>query len=350
MPSAAERDRTQLSLAVVGLGLIGGSILKAASSHASVCGYDINPSVRTLATADGYEVAESLEEAVKGRRIVVVATPPSACAATILSALASNDDATTIDTCSVKQKILDEVLSTDPEGARRYVPAHPLGGGLDGGYESASAHTLANSPWAVCPHPLLESARLWESICLISDLAGSVIGCEADVHDLVLAYSSHAPVLAAAGLATYIPEPICERAQVLHGTNLRDGIRAAGSDPHLWQEIVESNRENIVNALNELIIELQRLRKIIKDDGDVESALTRARTQAQAARARRWMPHPWLEETWTLNTLQERLLLAGTRAQAVRSRAANDVGALPVLVRTREIPHRFPLKTLENLS
>jgi len=115
-------DLRHLEVSVIGLGLIGGSIVRALPRCR---GWDTHAPTRESAAELGYAVTSSLEDALAQKDIVVVATTQDACARTILDALEKSPQATVMDVGSVKDPILQEVLRAPGADASRYVPAHP---------------------------------------------------------------------------------------------------------------------------------------------------------------------------------------------------------------------------------
>jgi len=322
----------ELQTVVIGLGLIGGSLFQ---THPRSHGYDNNQQVATFASVDGRVIAASVKEAVADADIIVIATPPAACAPTIIEVLRANGHATVIDVCSVKTDIIQSVLAQAREHASRYVPAHPLAGAASSGWAAAKADLLVDAPWVVCPHSELAPLPLWTAIKFITSVQGSVIGCESEVHDRALAHASHVVQLQASTLATYTPPSLAMFVNLMHGGGMRDGTRVAASDPTLWREIITRNQIPVIEALDDLIGDLTGLREAIAaaDYEAVERVVARGRERKAEMEAARWQLGRWHEETWALDTLIPQLLLTGARSQMIRSRSRVSTG-LPVHIRS----------------
>jgi prephenate dehydrogenase len=162
MTSAADR------VTVVGTGLIGTSIgLAAARVGYTVTGWDADPAVVARA-ADlvGFAPAPTLEEAVRGADVVVVATPIPTIADLDARILIAAPEAVVIDVGSVKSHVVGEVLgAVGAQDVGRFVPGHPMGGSERSGPEHASASVVDGIVWVVTP-PVTASppSRRWRQV------------------------------------------------------------------------------------------------------------------------------------------------------------------------------------------
>jgi len=325
-------DLRHLEISVVGLGLIGGSIMRALSH---VSGWDLDESTCEDASRLGYAVASSLEEATAQKDIVVVATSPETCVEIITRALELSPQATVVDVGSVKAPILEEVTRADGTAISRYVPAHPLAGAAHSGWAHSATDLLSGAPWAVCPHSSLDNGHLWRALTLISALDGYGVGIEASTHDRVVAYSSHVPQLVASVLAAYAPPELSVPVAQLHGGGLRDATRVASSPPELWEGILRANTPSCLEALDKLVGHLEKLRGDLAEEDwkAVESALQAGREGKARLDATRWAEHAWQEEAWALADLQEEIL----RTEGVRAATTMIEDDLKVWTR-KELP------------
>ena len=227
-----------MNVGVVGLGLIGGSLLRALGG----VGFDVDPDVRSEAAADGFAVTDSVE-GLAGCDLVLVAVPPAASAGVVDVVLAAAPEVVVADTASVKGVV--------PE-RERFVAAHPMAGAETAGWGSSSADLLAGATWAVCPagdalEPLL---RLGTAV---DALGGAIVACTAAEHDEAVARISHVPHLVAQALAGLAGDGL---AAALAGTAFRDMTRVARADAALWTQILAANREHCQTVLDELIVRL----------------------------------------------------------------------------------------------
>ena len=234
---------------VVGLGLIGGSLLRALGG----VGYDADPGVREAAAAEGFEVAGSLA-GLGGCELVLVAVPPSQVPAVVGEVLAAAPGAFVADTASVKG---------EPPRDERFVSAHPMAGAETAGWGASSAQLLAGAPWAVSPagealEPLLALGAA------VDALGGRMVACTPEEHDAAVARTSHVPHVAAQALAGLAAEGGLHAA--LAGTAFRDMTRVARADAGLWSEILTANREPCIDAIDELVARLGVLRTALGDE------------------------------------------------------------------------------------
>jgi prephenate dehydrogenase len=240
-----------VKVGVAGLGLIGGSLLRALGG----VGYDADPAVRAVASAEGFAVAESLD-GLAGCELVFVAVPPAVTYAVVDEVLAAVPDAVVADTASVKG---------DVPRRERFVAAHPMAGAETSGWAASSAELLRGATWAACPssadlEPLLRLATA------VDELGGRIVSCTPAEHDAAVARTSHVPHLVALALTELAPD------STLAGTAFRDMTRVAHADPALWAQILTANREAVGPALDELIARLAVLRGLLGDERALREA------------------------------------------------------------------------------
>lgn len=249
-------------IAIIGLGLIGGSIaLRLASRNAefSISAYDTDSHTRDLARRHSIEVEESMSSAIGGAELVLVAVPPNVTAQTVVSAVRTNTSAFVADLASVKAPVLDEVRSALSERElQRYLPAHPLAGAASSGFESAHPSLLDESTWAICPSAEAQGLDCVVSLgSLVEVFDARLIPCRVEQHDLSVARTSHAPHLLAEVIAASLDGTAPALAASLSGGGFRDLTRIAGADYALWSEILESNWDEVREVVAEWAAELQ---------------------------------------------------------------------------------------------
>jgi prephenate dehydrogenase len=297
-----------VNLGVVGLGLIGGSLLRALGGT----GYDADPAVRETVAAEGFPVAGSLYD-LDGCELVIVAVPPGQTAGMVTEVLDAAPGALVADTASVKAAAL--------VASERVVGGHPMAGAETAGWAASSPDMLAGAPWAVCPagaslEPLLALAAA------IDALGGRMLACTAEEHDEALARTSHVPHLAAQALAGLVAQGGLHAA--LSGPAFRDMTRVARADAGLWAEILAANRDASIAALDELVARLGVLRSVIGDDHAVRREWAMGLDWLAAVDAARWCEPVWEDE---LVDGWDGLLALGREGRAVRRLRRHD-GAL----------------------
>jgi prephenate dehydrogenase len=235
-------------LAVLGLGLIGGSVLRRAGG----VGWDPDAAAREAARSAGLAVADDLEALAP--EAVLVCAPPGATAAAMLDALERWPDAVVFDVASVKRPIADALAGADPA---RFLLSHPLAGREANRFAASDPALFEGAVWAACPLPGTPVALLAELSALTDRLGAALTVLSPADHDRLVARTSHAPHLIAAALAASAirGEPL---AAATSGGALRDMTRVAAADAELWREIVRLNGDEVAEALQAFAAALGR--------------------------------------------------------------------------------------------
>lgn len=253
--------------AVVGLGLIGGS----AALALCAVGWDRDETVRANARRRGITVADTLEEAVEGAGLVLVAVPTEHAGEALRQAAALAPRALFTDATSLKVHAAETARSL-PENVR-YVGGHPMAGGTGSGVEAATSTLFENRPWLLVPTPRSDA----ESIDLLSarlreiGAVPAVMGAEQ--HDAVMAWVSHLPLAAAASLARVARRGIGAAVASYAGPGLTDTTRLAGSPLPLALELSLSDPPRLASAVEAMADELSELAEALRagDTAKVEA-------------------------------------------------------------------------------
>ncbi len=263
-------------IAVIGLGLLGGSIGLAIADHlpeAVTTGYDSDPATRARATERGLvgRVCETAAEAVRDAELVILCVPVGAmgaAAAEIAGALPAG--ALVSDVGSSKQSVAKALAEALPGHA--IIPAHPVAGtersGPDAGFAS-----LFQQRWCIVTpsddaNPLLLTrlVQFWEV------LGANVEIMDAQHHDRVLAVTSHLPHLIAytiVGTASDLEEVTRGEVIKYSAGGFRDFTRIAASDPTMWRDVFLSNKDAVLEMLQRFSEDLTALQRAIRvGDGD----------------------------------------------------------------------------------
>jgi len=271
-------------VAVIGTGLIGTSIaLAARRAGAAVAGWDRDPAVlATAAAGAGLTPAGSLDEAVDGADLVVVATPIGAVPGVVVAALAAAPSVIVTDAASVKTPVIDEVRAKAPAAhLSRFVPGHPMGGSERSGPEHASASVVDGIVWVLAPTPetdpdAAERLRLW-----VDAIGARPVVMGPDRHDRLVAVVSHLPQVASTTLMGTAADLEAGEADalLLAAGGFRDLTRLAASQPALWSDILVANREQVAAAIDLFVQRLNVLRDLIAagDAAAVESTFDAAK-------------------------------------------------------------------------
>jgi prephenate dehydrogenase len=256
-----------MRIAVLGVGLIGGSIGLAARARADaeVCGYDPDAGVRARALELGAvnRVSAELADAVAGADAVFVAAPVGALRQTVAAALqAAGPDCVVSDVGSTK-RILAEAASDE-----RFVGGHPLAGAETAGVEHARETLFDGATWYLTPARERTAGVLYERLHgLLRKLGANPTAIEADQHDRLMACVSHLPHVLANLLASQAAGLLAaDGSQRLPavGPSFRDAIRVAGSNSAIWTDIYMSNRDALTDAIDELSGRLEHVRAALE--------------------------------------------------------------------------------------
>lgn len=293
---------TRGKLAVLGLGLIGGSVLQAALRNqpdGRVAGWDSAPAVLEAVRAAGYgrHLAGGLEEACAGASMVVVAAPISVIPSLVdQAACATAGGAVITDTGSTKRWILEEVDRQTAAGGRRvsFVGGHPLAGVERDGFAAATPDLFSGQPWLIIDPPAAaagDSGPAREVAAFVRRLGAIPTPVDVTTHDRLLAYTSHLPYLLATALMTAAERLAPDLGQLSRFTagGFRDSTRLAMQEPRMGLDLLRSNAAELTVALREVAAAAERLIDDF-DDPPVAAARLEAVRQArqELGRVKRW--------------------------------------------------------------
>jgi prephenate dehydrogenase len=274
---------------------MGGSLalaLRAAGRVSRVVGYDAAEGVGERARARGIvdeSVAEAAE-AVRGAELVILAVPVRATEEVCRSiAAAVSPDALVMDVGSTKANVIESVERVLPR-PERFVAAHPICGTERSGPEAADGNLFRGRRCLLTPTARTRPDSLAAARALWRAVGAEVLELEAAHHDRVLAWVSHLPHVAAFALASAVGaaadgDPTVEG---MSGGGFVDTTRIAASDPSMWRDILVSNREAVLVALDGLEQQLAELRRAIEseDANALEELIVRARQGRRRVLAR----------------------------------------------------------------
>ncbi|HVU78956.1 MAG TPA: prephenate dehydrogenase/arogenate dehydrogenase family protein [Gaiellaceae bacterium] len=269
-----------MKVAIVGTGLIGTSVALAAARRGDdVVGWD--PDADVLARA-AVAAAASLEDAVAGADLVVVAAPIAALPSTVAAVLESSGDATVTDVGSTKASVVRAA-----DGSPRFVGGHPIAGSETRGPENASVGLFEGATWFLTPVAQTDAARHRLVHGFVSDLGATPVAIEAEAHDRLVAMTSHVPHVLANVIANQTGASRIEGHEPLAhaGGSLRDMTRVAGANPRIWVDILLDNAAAVRGALAEHRRLIERVESAL-DQGDAGFL---ARWIGEAAQNRRRM-------------------------------------------------------------
>jgi prephenate dehydrogenase len=285
-----------MRIAIIGLGLIGGSIglaLKQASWRgAEIIGYARRRETGSLALKSGAvdKVESNLRNVVKGADIVIIAAPVLTIK-DIFEQIAPelSDDSIVTDTASTKMQVMQWAVKKLPSRIS-FVGGHPMAGKEISGIRAANADLFHNCIYCLTPLPKTKPAAVRTVKDMVKKLGAVPIVIGAEEHDRLVAGVSHLPLLLSVALVSATTKnPSWQQMSRLAASGYRDLTRLASGNPEVNAHICLSNQAAIVSWIDAFIDELQRLRTLIADGSDeIEKVL------AVANEARR----KWLERRY----------------------------------------------------
>jgi prephenate dehydrogenase len=246
-------------VAIVGRGLIGGSIERAARERLpglELSVLDRGESLTDAADADLIVLSAPIAEIIG----LLGALRPIVAEATLIT-----------DTGSTKTGIVSAAAGM------RFIGGHPIAGAAASGLPAARADLFAGRPWVLTPTAGTDPGDLERLRRFVHSLGASPHTLDPAEHDRLLAYVSHLPQLVVSALMDVVGRAAGAGGLTLAGSGLRDSTRLASSPPGIWRDIVSTNQAHIGPAIDALIEALETLRS------DNAAALT-----ATFERAARW--------------------------------------------------------------
>jgi prephenate dehydrogenase len=255
------------SLAVVGLGAIGGSLAWQArlAGVSRVVGYSPEPAegIQALKAGAVTDLADTTPRAVRGADLVVLAVPPRATI-DLITTLASQLEpgALLTDVCSVKAPVIEGAVTAGL--GDRFAGGHPLAGTHESGFTSARPDRLRGCVVYICDTGTAEGHRAAQSISGFWEhtLEALPVRIDAEAHDRQLAWTSHLPQAVAYALARTLAAQ--GLGGVSFGAGARDTTRIAASSPDLWLDIFLYNRRAVSLALEQTEASMAELRRALE--------------------------------------------------------------------------------------
>lgn len=282
-------------VAIIGLGLIGGSIglalKRTGLRETELVGYVRSPEAadKALRLAVVDRVEQDLRAAVDEADIVILATPVMAIKE-ILAQIGPHlpPGCLVTDTASTKAKVMQWAEEYLPPTVD-FIGGHPMAGKEFSGIEAAEASLFEGCIYCLVPGQNPSSASIQRIVDLVRELGANHLLITASEHDNSVAGISHLPLILSSALVTTTTDsPSWSKVSKLAATGYRDLTRLASQHPRMNRDICTTNGENITAWIDEFIKELRRFRQLIADDNEEE--IEQAFIQARQARQR------WVDE------------------------------------------------------
>lgn len=262
-------------LCIIGVGLIGGSIARAARQQGlckEVVAYGREKNLpnmqlaRQLGVIDDFytEIGAALEHA----DCVIVATPVGSMRA-IFEQIKPywNQNAIYSDAGSTKGSVIDAVQAVFGSVPANFVPAHPIAGAERSGVEASTADLFVNRRLILTPLESTDKQAL-EKISHFWERIGSTVSVmSVEHHDTVLAATSHLPHILAFALVGLLGRKDEQREIFKYAAGgFKDFSRIASSDPTMWQDICLANKQEIIPLIQQFQAELSKIEQMLVDD------------------------------------------------------------------------------------
>ncbi|HWH43139.1 MAG TPA: prephenate dehydrogenase/arogenate dehydrogenase family protein [Thermoleophilaceae bacterium] len=259
-----------MRIAVLGVGLIGGSIGLAARARvegAEVVGSGRDPArlerARELGAID--HAAASLEEALDGADACFACGPVGALPGQIEAALAAAGPGCVVTDAGSTKRALARAFTDE-----RYIGGHPIAGAETSGVEHARADLFEGATWYLTPGER-SSGLLYERLHrLVVALGARPVAIDAEAHDRLLATVSHLPHVLANVLVDRAARRVGEGDPLPRiGPSFRDATRVAGASTEIWRDIYVSNAEAIADEIDQAVAGLEHAASLLRSgDGD----------------------------------------------------------------------------------
>ena len=282
--------RSSRRLAIIGLGLIGGSLglaIKGARlENLEVVGSDkewgVAPKAKRLGAID--RVARDASSAARDAALVIIATPILAIRQ-VMEEIAPvlREGCVVTDTGSTKAEVLRWAGELLPEHVD-FVGGHPMAGKEQSGIQAADGGLFAGAAYCVVPH-VDASERAIKAVLTLANIVGArPVFIDAEEHDSYVAAVSHLPIVLSTTLFSLARSSQAwpDMAE-LAGSGFRDLTRLASGDPNMSHDICITNRDGILHWVDRMIGELSRYRELIQDkDEELFKAFARSQLDREA--------------------------------------------------------------------
>jgi len=259
-----------MRLAVIGIGLIGGSLalsLKRKHFVTNVIGVDNNTTHQAEALRLGLvDEIMSLEDAVQLADIIAIATPVNIAEQLLPTILDTIDQQIVFDLGSTKESIVNIAKAHVKKG--RFVPTHPMWGTEFSGPNAAQADAFKDKATVICNADQVDADALAKVEEIYQTLGMHIVNMDAVKHDIHVAYVSHISHITSFALANTVLEKEKESDAIfqLASGGFESTVRLAKSNAAMWVPIFMQNKENVLDVLNEHISQLKKFKACLEKE------------------------------------------------------------------------------------
>ena len=254
-----------MTVGIVGLGLIGGSLAKAyhEAGH-RVLAYDIDSSVTAFAQmANAIDEALSEENIAQCDLLLLAVYPQAAIDYLAQHAALLRKDAVVVDCCGTKRIVCAACFKIAKEHGFLFVGGHPMAGTHFSGFKYSRATLFKGAPMVLVP-PVLDDMQMIERVCKLLDAPcfGHFSVTTAEKHDEMIAFTSQ---LAHVVSNAYVKSPTARSHKGFSAGSYKDLTRVAWLNPQMWTELFLDNRDHLITELDGLCSELQKYRDALSE-------------------------------------------------------------------------------------
>ena len=262
------------NILVVGLGLIGGSILQSLKSRSYQGNtYGIDSNLLAIDKANELGLIENKDKNIKGdlqNLLIIFSVPTLSITKAINDLNPQTEDALYTDTCSVKSFVLEDIRKRKPEFFSKFILSHPIAGSEQSGLSAASSTLFDKRLTIVSPH----EKNIEEDISRVEEfwrnLGSLTKRLPANSHDDLFAKTSHLPHVISFALMDSIFKDLNDETFLYSGGSLEDYTRIASSDPVMWKDIMIANEKPIIESIAHFKESLEKLAELIQKKDPVE--------------------------------------------------------------------------------
>jgi len=251
-------------VAVVGLGLVGGSIALALGAR----GHDREERAREGARRKGIDARDTLSEAVADADIIVAAVSTQETAPLLVELSSAASRAVLTDTASLKRPVVDAARRLRADV--RFVGGHPMAGSHRSGVDAASADLFRGRQWILCRTSRTDEASLAKVSELVRGAGARPILLDAKLHDELMTWASHLPLAVAAALAKAAARGGGPQLRDVAGPGLLDTTRVAAQPVSLALELALADPAALADAIDAVGGEIVELAMALRA-GDAEA-------------------------------------------------------------------------------
>lgn len=272
------------SIAIAGLGLIGGSLVKALRLKGytgAIIGIDADPDTRRLAEASGLfdQVTETPSAAAAAVELLILAVPLSRIDDALENAAVLIGPNTLVTDAGSVKSTVHAVTAQALRPGVSFIGGHPMAGSDRSGFSNASPILFENAYYFLTPGESHRAEHLQKLQALVRRIGAIPVVTTPEEHDILAARISHLPHLTACALVSTFVGSLPADSLKYAGGGFRDTTRVAMGDPRLWRDIFAQNRDQLALGIDALVAELLQFKTLLMAEKNEEIVYNLTKTQ-----------------------------------------------------------------------